>query len=103
MPEGMTRVRTFPSQLEGEMARGRLEALGVTAILQSDNCGGQHPEFDPRSGVHLLVADADLEKAREILAEAAAAPSGPPWICLGCGEESEDGFDTCWNCGRPRD
>lgn len=25
------------------------------------------------------------------------------WICSKCGEDSEDGFDLCWNCGTGRD
>jgi len=25
------------------------------------------------------------------------------WRCAGCGEELEDSFDSCWNCGTGRD
>jgi hypothetical protein len=26
-----------------------------------------------------------------------------PWKCSGCGEQIEDTFETCWNCGRDYD
>jgi hypothetical protein len=25
------------------------------------------------------------------------------WTCLGCGEQLEEQFDVCWNCGTSRD
>lgn len=103
MRDGMTRLRTFTSEIDGRIALGRLEDLGIHAFLQTDNCDGMHPHLDLLTGVHLLVADADLAKAREILAETGEAPPGPPWICPACGEDSEAGFDACWNCGRSRD
>jgi len=103
MVDGMTRLRTYISQLDGEIALGRLEALGVTAVLQSDNCGGMRPHLDLQAGVHLLVADEDIDKAREILTESGDQPAGPDWTCTGCGEQSEDGFDACWKCGHERD
>jgi hypothetical protein len=103
MRDGMTRLRTFTSELEGRIALGRLTDLGITALLQTDNCDGMHPHLDLLAGVHLLVADADLDKARDILAESGADPAGPAWTCPACGEESEAGFDACWNCGRSRD
>lgn len=103
MRDGMIRLRSFASQLDGEIALGRLEALGVKAMLQTDNCDGMHPHLDLRAGVHLLVREEEAEKAREILAESGEAPKAPPWICSACGEDSEAGFDTCWNCGKARD
>jgi TPP-dependent indolepyruvate ferredoxin oxidoreductase alpha subunit len=99
----MVRLRSFTNQLDGEIALGRLEALGVKAMLETDNCGGMRPHLDLQAGVHLIVIEAEAEKAREILAESGEAPKGPPWLCSGCGEESENGFDTCWKCGRARD
>jgi hypothetical protein len=27
----------------------------------------------------------------------------PPWTCSRCGEEIEEGFDSCWKCGNTRE
>ena len=103
MRDGMTLLRTYLNQVEGDLALGRLVDLGVTAVLATDNCGGMRPHFDLQAGVRLLVADEDLEKSREILAEADDTTGLVAWICPACGEDVEGNFDTCWNCGRARD
>ena len=102
MPDGMTRLVTYTNELEARMAKGRLEALGVTVVLTKDNVGGMRPHLDLQVGVKLHVPDAEVDKARDILAELAATPPGPAWTCDACGEKSEGGFDACWKCGRPR-
>ncbi len=99
MRTGMTRMETFINELEGEIALGRLLALGVTAVLEKDNCGGMRPHLDLQQGVRLLVADADLEKARGILAAPAETAETPAWTCPQCSETIEPGFDACWQCG----
>ncbi len=99
MRQGMTRLKTYLNELEAEIALGRLEALGVTAVVEKDNCGGMRPHLDLQQGVRLLVADADLEKARGILAPADKTTATPAWTCPACGENIESGFDACWQCG----
>jgi len=102
MRDGMTRLETFINELEAEIALGRLQSLGVTALVEKDNCGGMRPHLDLQQGVRLLVVDADLEKARGILAEVAEPEASEPWACTGCGESIDGGFDTCWQCGYPK-
>jgi hypothetical protein len=99
MRTGMTRLETYLGELEAEIALGRLLALGVTAVLEKDDCGGMRPHLNLQQGVRLLVADADLEKARGILAAPAEVSPSPPWTCPACGENIESGFDACWQCG----
>ena len=99
MRTGMTRVQTFTNELDGEIALGRVQALGVTAVLEKDNCGGMRPHLDLQQGVRLLVADDDLEKARAILAAPSETTNTPAWTCPECGENIESGFDACWQCG----
>jgi len=99
MRDGMTRLETYINELEAEIAVGRLQALGVTAVVERDNCGGMRPHLDLQRGVRLLVVDADLEKARGILGDSDEASSTPAWTCPGCGENIESGFDACWQCG----
>ena len=73
MRDGMTRLETFTSEIEAEIVKGRLEALGVSVLLEKDNCGGMRPHLDLQAGVKLFVLDGDLDKAREILTSAAVA------------------------------
>ena len=103
MRDGLTRLETYINEIEAEIAKGRLEALGVQAVLAKDNCGGMRPHLDLQVGVKLFVAEEDADKAREILAAGPAAASTAPWTCPHCSEESEGGFDACWNCGRDRE
>ena len=102
MRDGMTRLATYTSDLDAEIAKGRLEALGVTVALEKDNVGGMHPHRDLQAGVKLYVPDAETDKARDILAEHGTESPGDDWICGSCGEESEGGYDACWKCGHPR-
>lgn len=99
MRDGMTRLKTYINELEAEIAVGRLQSLGVTAVVERDNCGGMRPHLDLQRGVRLLVIDADLEKARGILADSNDTSATPAWTCPGCGENIESGFDACWQCG----
>jgi len=99
MRDGMASVQTFTSELEGAMALARLRALGMDAWLETDNCGGMRPHLDLQESVRLLVAGAELDRARDILAAADAGPVNPAWVCGRCGEHIEAGFDTCWQCG----
>ncbi len=99
MRDGMTRIDTFLNELEAEIALGRLESLGVTAVLEKDNCGGLRPHLDLQRGVRLLVLNTDLEKARGILDETNSIDATAAWSCPNCGENIESGFDTCWQCG----
>ena len=73
MRDGMTRLETYTSEIEAEIAMGRLQALGVTVVLEKDNCGGMRPHLDLQAGVKIYVPDEELDKAREILAGKAAA------------------------------
>ena len=102
MREGMTRLETYTSEIEAEIAKGRLEALGVRVVLESDNCGDMHPHLNLQAGVKLFVSDEEIDKAREILADQTIATTTGTWLCGGCGEEIGGSYDTCWKCGRDR-
>ena len=90
-------VAVYASALEAEMAAERLAAVGITAKVVCDDCGGMRPHLAYSLGVKLKVAPEDEAQAKEVL-EAAATPQGPSWTCT-CGEAIEPGFDVCWKCG----
>lgn len=59
-------VRQFMSAIEAELARGALEAAGITAVVRADDVGGMRPHLQ-MGGVALLVRPEDVEAAREVL------------------------------------
>jgi len=42
--------------------------------------------------------------AEEIIKSALSnkVPSGSVWLCSSCGEENENQFSECWNCGKEK-
>jgi hypothetical protein len=56
----------FPTRIEAEIARARLEALGIAAWIDADDAGGLYPQFQIR-GVRLRVSAADKAAAERIL------------------------------------
>jgi hypothetical protein len=69
-------VAVVDSRGEAELIVGLLGSHGVRAVVAADDAGGQYPQLQ-RDGVHVLVAAADEDSAREVLTAAAAddAPS----------------------------
>lgn len=67
---GMALVRSFLLRHEGELALGALEARGLHAILNSDDCGSVDPALGlATGGARLYVAEDELEAACSILEE----------------------------------
>lgn len=61
-------VAAFPTLLEAEMARGRLEAAGIPVrLLDAGTVGVAQILSDAVGGVKVCVATEDLEEARAIL------------------------------------
>jgi hypothetical protein len=60
-------VRTYPSEVEAELAASWLSAEGVDSAVLADDAGGVLPSLHVMSGVKLVVRAADEDRAREIL------------------------------------
>lgn len=61
----MKTIRTYVNAVEAEMVRQMLENEGVRAYVMDENMGSMfHVAV---GGVKLMVDDADVEKAEEIL------------------------------------
>ena len=103
MRDGWIILQTFSSELEAQAACSLLEARGLQALVEGDNCGGMRPHFDYTSGVKLLVPEEDAVQAQELILAKVPPKSGDSWLCIDCGENIEAGFGTCWKCGRDRD
>jgi|YNPNPStandDraft_1061719.scaffolds.fasta_scaffold284526_2 hypothetical protein len=68
MGAGNRVVATYRNEMEALLARGLLETAGIAAFILKDDGGGMVPSLQRWTGVRLAVAEADLERAREILA-----------------------------------
>jgi uncharacterized protein YciI len=65
-------LRQFDSSIEAELCRTALEAAGLYAAVWDEDS-----QLGPAAqGVRLVVREADLAQANDILAQAATAPSG---------------------------
>lgn len=103
MRDGWIVLETFINEVEAQEACAQLTARGLDALVEGDNCGGMRPHFDYSIGVKVLVREQDQDQARDLLrATDEPVPEGT-WLCAGCGEQVENRFGTCWQCGRDRD
>lgn len=59
-------VATFPDLPEAELAKERLTLEGVDASVRNPGTAATMP-FINEGGIHVLVAEGDVERAREIL------------------------------------
>ena len=71
----LTVVRTFSNIFQAQLAKSALEAAGITAAIQADDCGGMRPHMQ-MAGVDLLVRADDADEAGAILD--AAQDLSPP-------------------------
>jgi len=71
MPRGRSEdlvvVRTYSYRPEAELALSALEANGIEAMVEADDCGGQRPLLGANIGVKLLVRRPDADRASKLL------------------------------------
>jgi len=65
--EDPTVIATYAARHTAEMAKGRLDAQGVRAVLAMDDAGGAYPQMQRTQGVRLVVAGRDAHKAWHML------------------------------------
>ncbi len=65
-------VESFSERAFAEAAAALLESEDIATRVVSDDAGGELPNLDFASGVKVLVAKADLERARLVLRAASA-------------------------------
>ncbi len=59
-------IRTYLSAIEAGFAQSVLEAAGIEAYVQADDCGGVEPALD-LGGVALIVNAANRDEAIRVL------------------------------------
>jgi hypothetical protein len=78
MSSGLHQIATYPSLIPAQLAHGRLEAAGIASFLTNElgsAAGG---------GVGLQVAEADAERALELLGGSTPGPEPGGRECLMC-------------------
>ena len=65
--DDLVAVRTFMNHIEADLAQSALEAAGIESAISADDAGGTRPHLWVGAGVRLLVRQADVERAVEIL------------------------------------
>ena len=74
MSDDITVIRTFPTEVEAQVAQAALAADGIPSIVLSDNAGGMLPMLQVLFPVRLAVRSEDAELALQLL----DAPPGDP-------------------------
>ena len=100
---------------QAEQLRGLLENAGIDSFLRDEVMGRiDAPALAAGAigAVKLIVPREVVERARQVLEDfgggkgphdaAAGLPPPAPWVCVHCGEQVEDQFNACWNCGAAR-
>jgi len=65
--EGYTRIITYSSEIEGELAKATLSSAGIEAYLKFEDTGGMFPTLQQAEGVAIYVKPEDAEEAKIIL------------------------------------
>jgi hypothetical protein len=60
-------VRTFSTMIDANLAKSALDSVGIEAMVQSDDQGGQSPGLAFSRGVQLLVTADDVAAANDVL------------------------------------
>ena len=89
------------------MASTVLQNAGIVSYLEDVNISGALGlSGSIMCEVNLLVAEADQQRAIEVLAREKAAPQGEAAAarrCPKCGADVPSGFEVCWSCQSPMD
>jgi Putative prokaryotic signal transducing protein len=113
MSDKLVFAAAFNMPIEAQLARGLLEAEGIKAFLTGGESVNVFSGVQGLGGqIRLQVAEADAERAAEMLAphfdrptDDDSAESGDDaalWLCPLCGDAVSDDLDFCPACETPR-
>src|SRR5688572_1884356 len=84
---------------EAALLCNALRNAGIEAITRGEHrpsIAGELPFMEAL--VDVCVTEADVSRAREVLAGLRNTEEGTPRRCVKCNEESPGTFAECWNC-----
>jgi hypothetical protein len=62
-------IRTYFDEFEANLAKSRLQAVGIDSMLGRDDCGGMRPSLTWAQGIRLVVRSDDAEQAAIVLTD----------------------------------
>ena len=109
----MQQIYTARDEMDAHFLQGLLEQEGIESVIQGEALEGAWGTLaiSSKSLPGVWVNEAEVARARPIVEEyqrreeanagkePEARVAGVTWKCPKCGEEVEDQFDQCWNCG----
>lgn len=91
MSTQLVTVATFDTPIDAEIAKNKLESVGVRAFLADEATIRMASYLGPAmGGVKLLVLDSDVESARSVLEPATVRPSEGAGEAGGASEASDE-------------
>ncbi|MGT2492048.1 putative signal transducing protein [Cupriavidus basilensis] len=95
---------TPSSSVHAAHCQNLLEAAGIRAEMRNTWLAGAMGDIPFReSAPQVWLIDDDMEtRALGGTARGANSEPGPRWQCLSCGNGNEAQFNSCWQCGAPR-
>ena len=96
----MRRLTQAPNIAIAALWVDALQQAGFSASVQRYFLGGLAGELPPDQCLPevWLTHDHEELKAKEVLHQLQNLPQRR-WLCSGCGETVEGGFEVCWQCG----
>ena len=96
----LVRVAAMKSSPEAHVLRVTLNHAGIPARVTSEQSANTLG-VGALIPAEVYVRRIDEEQAKAIVAEFLSQPVEPvaAWTCS-CGEEIDEGFGSCWSCGR---
>lgn len=100
----LVQVDAFFDGIAAHQAKNWLDHEGIPAFVEGTNANSAFYVGNALTGVKLLVASEDEEKAANVLRQYRSTnPETKGWYCGACQEHNEPSFDLCWSCGQNRE
>ena len=110
----MKQIFTARNEMEAHFVQGLLEEEGINSVIQGEALEGiwANVPISEKAMPGIWIDEAEAARAEPIIEEyrkrevkhahesqAEADAPRPTWKCPKCGEEVEEQFGECWNCG----
>lgn len=107
----MKKVYTAANPAEAHIVRGILESYNIVSEVRGEalfSVRGELPMVGDTFPTVWIVDDHDHQQALEVVTEydrkmKEGGAVGECWVCSNCGEQLEQQFTACWQCGAARE
>jgi len=86
----LVELKTFSDFNAADLARAKLEALGIECWLSADDGGGMYPSLDVAQGVKLLTRPADRDRAKALIPSFPTSLGRPPYAVRAAASATPD-------------